>query len=245
MRLASLGPVGLPAALRRRGGDGRREARSAARATVPSVKAGRCLRALGAFRRPAVQAKSLLSTETTFDGTYLRSHLERPGADWPTQRDEARYRRSTERDASGDVLSGHRLAALLVPLFPTGRYKVDPDAVAHDSARSWRYRGKVRSCAPHPGQLARPRSPRGCSWPQTTHTASVQRVRTRPSTGSLGGVGAGAESRWDSITCAACQRFARSIGGVGVRRRCCSVLVRAGVRLSVARGHTRARSRIR
>ena len=90
---------------------------------------------------------------------YLRSHLERPGADWPTQRDEARYRRSTERDA----FSGHRLAALLVPLFPTGRYKVDPDAVAHDSARSWRYRGKVRSCAPHPGQLARQRSPRGCS----------------------------------------------------------------------------------
>ena len=124
-------------------------------------------------------------------------------------------------------------------------YKVDPDAVAHDSARSWRYRGKVRSCAPHPGQLARQRSPRGCSWPQTTHTASVQCVRTRPSTGSLGGVGAGAESRSDSITCAACQRFARSIGGVGVRRRCRSVLVRAGVRLSVARGHARARSRIR
>jgi len=73
VRLASLGPVGLPAALRRRGGDGRREARSAARATVPSVKAGRCLRALGAFRRPAVQAKSLLSTETTFDGTYGRT----------------------------------------------------------------------------------------------------------------------------------------------------------------------------
>src|SRR5450755_428058 len=38
----------------------------------------------------------------------------------PTQRDEARYRRSTERDASGDVLSGHRLAALLVPFVPHG-----------------------------------------------------------------------------------------------------------------------------
>jgi hypothetical protein len=120
VRLASLGPVGLPAALRRRGGDGRREARSAARATVPSVKAGRCLRALGAFRRPAVQAKSLLSTETTFDGTYGRTWSAQVPTGQP-QRDEARYRRSTERDASGDVLSGHRLAALLVPLFPTGR----------------------------------------------------------------------------------------------------------------------------
>jgi len=77
VRLTSLGPVGLVAALRRRSGDGRREARSVARATVPSVKAGRCLRALGPFRRPAVQAKSVLSKETTFDGTYGRTWSDR------------------------------------------------------------------------------------------------------------------------------------------------------------------------
>ena len=31
--------------------------------------------------------------------------MERPGADWPTQRDEARYRRSTERDALAEELA--------------------------------------------------------------------------------------------------------------------------------------------
>ena len=49
-----------------------------------------------------MQANSLLSADTTSSGTY-----DHPRSYPPTQRIEARSRRSTEDDAAGDIFSGH------------------------------------------------------------------------------------------------------------------------------------------
>jgi hypothetical protein len=72
-----------------------------------------------------VQAESLLSAETLFVG-HLRSPLERSGSDLPTQRDRSPLPSLNRGRRSRDILSGRRLAALLVPLFPTGRDEAAP-----------------------------------------------------------------------------------------------------------------------
>ncbi len=74
-----------------------------------------------AFRRAAVQTKSLLSAETT-SIEHLRSPLE---PQVPTRQHgeiEARYRRSTQNDAAATYTQRPSLAVLLVPLFATGQH---------------------------------------------------------------------------------------------------------------------------
>ena len=57
-------------------------------------------------------------------------------------------------------------------------------------ARRSRYSAKLCSVAPHDGQLARWRSPWTRSCPHTTHSASIQCVRTNPANG-VSGISAG------------------------------------------------------
>ena len=63
-----------------------------------------------------MQTKSLLSSETTSSGTY-----DHPRFLLANTADSSPQPSLAEDDAAGNILSGHRLAALLVPLFPTGR----------------------------------------------------------------------------------------------------------------------------
>src|ERR1039458_10516164 len=73
--------------------------------------AGSLLEARSAGKAPAQRRNDVRRSPTITLGA--------PGSDWPTQRDRSPLPSLNRGRRIRDVLSGHRLAALLVPLFVT------------------------------------------------------------------------------------------------------------------------------